>query len=331
MKGNKKIFLGDWISDVYINCENISQNQEIINSQSCKGYYKSTEVYPGGIGFILDNFMKYVSDEDHNNIIYLMNDLVDDTYNRNIFNLKYFFNESLKKLDIYKNNIDILRNESIYFNNYLNPTVKFRYYSKDNKKVFYRFDCDNDIELRYINCKNYFSKSNDLILIDYDKGYLTKYSIENLTIDIISNGFRIDRVFLNTKPHKLELYKRLFEHLYDVYDTDIIIQMNEKEYEPIKDYIHYNIPYKYLIVTRGENSVYLFEKNYKENISKVTEIDISESIIRDVYTTSGAGDIFMSSIMYYYMYKNSNIFDAVSFSTDNMKDRIIELNNKIFV
>ena len=39
MKNN--VILGDYIADVYIDNVNISQNQEIINSKSHKGYYNS--------------------------------------------------------------------------------------------------------------------------------------------------------------------------------------------------------------------------------------------------------------------------------------------------
>jgi hypothetical protein len=57
-----------------------------------------------------------------------------------------------------------------YLSDVIEPTVKIRFYSKDKKEVFYRFDRDNTVELRNINCDYLFSTvDNSLILIDYDK------------------------------------------------------------------------------------------------------------------------------------------------------------------
>lgn len=332
MKENNIIFMGDWIADVYIDCNNISQNQEIINSKSNKGYFNGIDIYPGGTGFVLENFLRLLSNKYKSEIIYMLPDFNYIDYDNKLyaFNLNELFDRSIKFL--YKNNtynnFDIIKIKSTsYLNDIIKPTVKFRYFSKENNEIYFRFDCDNNINVKYINVDNIFNENSNLILIDYDKGYLTEDSIKNLTVDIISNNYKIDRLFINTKPHKLKLYKELFYHLYTHCYTDIIIQMNEKEYTPVENEIH-NYFYTNLIVTRGEKNIFLFSKNGTEIIKK--EIDISKNIINNVYTTSGCGDIFFSQVMYSYLFIKDNIEDSIKFSIDNMTKGIIYLNNRIF-
>lgn len=333
MKNN--VILGDYIADVYIDNVNISQNQEIINSKSHKGYYNSLSVYPGGTGFMLENFLDIVHSDLNTdyNIKYLLPnfDYVDYSDNKlHGFNLKELFDRSIKYLNNKKYQcFDIIKMRPIYYlNDIIKPTVKFRFYSKEQNKVFYRFDIDNDINMKHINCNYAFKeKDNSLILIDYDKGYFTKESIDNLLNDIIENNWKIDTIFLNTKPHKILFFKKLISLLKKTYGTEVIIQLNEKEYSPIKNTIH-EYDYKYLIVTRGINDIMYFE-NENGRITR-DDIDISHTIINDVYTTSGCGDIFLSMVMYYYIFVEKDILKSLKFSANNMKRKIHKLNDKLF-
>ena len=336
MNKNVVIF-GDWIADVYIDNNNITQNQEIINGKSFKGYYNSLKVYPGGTGFVVENFINCINNDlnvDYN-VRYMLPNFEYVDYNDNLyaFNLKELFDRSIKH--IYNNHkykhFDIIKMRPIYYlSDIIKPTVKFRFYSKKMNEVFYRFDYDNDIEMRHLNCNYAFKKSNNtLILIDYDKGCFTEESISNLLDDIVYNNWRINTLFLNTKPHKIIYFKKLISKLKVKYNTETIIQLNDKEYEPIKDIIH-TYDYKYLIVTQGIKNILYFEKKNKKELNDYS-IDISHTIINNVNTTSGCGDIFMSMVMYYYIFVEKDINKSIKFSIDNMKRKIIQLNDKLFM
>jgi len=332
---NNSVILGDYIADVYIDNVNISQNQEIVNSESYKGYYNSLSVYPGGCGFILENLLDIINNDlnfDYN-VKYLLPNFNYVNYDDKLhgFNLQEIFDRSIKYLSN-KNyrHFDIIKMRPIYYlNDTIKPTVKFRFYSKKQNKIFYRFDIDNDIKMKHINCNYAFKeKNNSLILIDYDKGYFTEESIKNLLNDIIYNEWKIDTLFLNTKPHKILYFKELISKLKSVYNTETIIQLNEKEYEPVKDLI-YAYDYKYLIITRGIKDIIYFDNSNEKEI-KEFKIDISHTIINNINTTSGCGDIFMSMVMYYYIFVEKDISKSINFSIANMKSKIIKLNNKLF-
>jgi len=214
-----------------------------------------------------------------------------------------------------------------YLNDVIEPTVKIRFYSKDKKEVFYRFDRDNTVELKNINCDYLFSTvNNSLILIDYDKGYINSESIISLFDYIDNNGIKISSLFLNTKPHKIHIFKEFLDFLYNKYNCKIIIQLNEFEYKPIKNIID-EYSWSHLIVTRGIKSIHLYNKEI--TIEKI-DIDISESLVEDIPTTSGCGDIFFSQIIYYYLYNKADILKSIKYAVSNMISHLNDLNHKLF-
>jgi hypothetical protein len=329
------VILGDYIADVYIDNNNISQNQEIINAESYKGYYESLAVYPGGCGFVLESLLDTIHSDlnfDYR-VKYLLPNFNYVNYKDDLhgFNLHELFDRSIKYLSN-KNYqyFDIIKMQSVYYlNDIIKPTVKFRFYSKKQNQVFYRFDVDNDIEMKHIDTSYAFNeKNNSLILIDYDKGYFTEESIKNLLDDILCNGWKIDTVFLNTKPHKIEYFKKIITELKRVCGAEVIIQLNEKEYDPVKKFIH-SYDYKYLVVTRGTDDIIYFDKDEEKSVEH--RMDISHTLINDIYTTSGCGDIFMSLMMYYYIFVENDIKKSIKFSIENIKEKIIKLNNKLFM
>jgi len=333
------IILGDWISDVYINTKNIQQNQEIVGKESIKGYYDEVNVYPGGTGFLIDNLLKLVEDNNKYRINYLLPDFnfinyVDDNFYA--FNIYELFDRSIKYIYNNRNceNFNIIKMQPIdYIRDNIQPTVKVRFFSKKRKEVFYRFDMDNNIQLRNINCSQIFTtpyKTNNLILIDYDKGYFNKHSTKSLS-DYIETGVNISTLFLNTKPHKIELYKDIIHNLRNNYDCKTIIQLNESEFEPIKDELLADYDWEYIIVTRGTKSIQLYIKIENDrNTWTMLDISIGYSLVNDIPTTSGAGDIFFSQVIYYYLYFHKNIKAAIDYAVLNMKSHLFELNYKLF-
>jgi hypothetical protein len=186
-----------------------------------------------------------VGTENKYNIKYLLPNFDFVNYKNNnfyAFNMHELFDRSIKW--IYNNrtcdNFSIIKMQPIdYLSDVIEPTVKIRFYSKNKKEVFYRFDRDNTVELRNINCDYLFSTvDNSLILIDYDKGYINSESIVSLFDYINDNCVKISSLFLNTKPHKISIFKELLNFLHYKYNCKTIIQLNEFEYEPIKDIIN---------------------------------------------------------------------------------------------
>jgi hypothetical protein len=215
-----------------------------------------------------------------------------------------------------------------FIHDILKPTVKMRFYSSANGEVYFRFDHDNHISLKHINCNNLFScGTNDIIIVDYDKGYFNKKSIDSLYETIYTDNININNVFLNTKPENLILYKELLNYLYNTLGCNITIQLNEYEFEPVKDILLSNvIMWTNIIVTRGKGDIHLYNK-YKPSY---TSIDISDTIIDNVHTTSGCGDLFLANIIYYNLYEHMEIHDAIIHTKQYMKNMISNLNKRIF-
>lgn len=330
---NNIVILGDWIADVYISNHKIKQNQEIISEKSYKGHYESINVYPGGTGFLIDTFLSLVNNNNLFDIKYLLpafNFIDYKNDNFYAFNMHELFDRSIKY--IYNNrccdNFSIIKMQPIdYINDVLEPTVKIRFYSKSHKRIFYRFDRDNTKLIKNINCNHLFSTvDNVLLLIDYDKGIFSEDSIVSLYDYIFNNDIKIETVFLNTKPHKLHLFKELFKFLKLNKSCDIIIQLNEFEFEPVKDVID-NLDWTYLIVTRGTKDIHLYTKYIMQG---ETVFDISDSIINDIPTTSGCGDIFFSQVMFNYLYNSLSIENSIQSAVNNMKNILYSLNDKLF-
>lgn len=331
--------LGDQISDVYIDNDDIKQNQEIIDSDSVKGKFNSMMVRAGGTGFVIVNLLRLINEftlmEDANKYVikYLLPDFNFTSYSDNTcsaFNLHELYDMSLKY--IYRNLSEeyfhIIQMKPIdYLNDVIKPTVKIRFISKKNKQVYYRFDRDNDVQMRNINCSHLFERNieNNLVLIDYNKGYLNKSTLNSLVDYITTHEIKFKHLFLNTKPDNISNFVELL-HTCDIRGTQVHIQLNEHEYEPIKKlFTSGEYYFTSLIVTRGTKPVWLFD-----NRGGFKEIDISDSLVDGVYTTSGCGDMFLANIIYSTLYRETNMVDSIMFSIRNMKDMIIQLNEDLF-
>ncbi len=331
--------LGDQISDVYIDNSDIKQNQEIILSDSVKGKFNNMTIRAGGTGFVIVNLLKligtYVNIEQESEYVvkYLLPDFNFNTYKDttcSAFNLHKLFDMSLKYLynEFSHEYFHIIRMQPIdYLNDVIKPTVKIRFISKENKEVYYRFDNDNDVQMRNINCSHLFEKTveNNLVLIDYNKGYLNKSTIRSLMDYITTNNISFRHMFLNTKPDNITNFKEILG-VFKRLGTKVHIQLNEFEYEPIKDVLDGDDYYwSTIIVTRGTKSILLKESGKVDD-----EIDISGTLVDDVYTTSGCGDLMLSGIIYAILYKNVDIKSAIEFSISKMKESIVNLNIDLF-
>jgi len=267
--------------------------------------------------------------DDKGNIKYLLPKFDNPTLEQSIpFDLNYLYDRSIRYL-YDKYNYDyfhILTMQPMDFlRDVIKPTVKTRFYSTDRKDVFYRLDSDNDIQMRNINCDNMFNPSaeNNLVIIDYNKGYFNKNTVYSLYEYIIENNVKFKRVFINTKPTQLHLFKELLHHLATF--AEITIQLNEFEFEPVKTSIFNDYYWDNLVVTRGKKAVHL----YKSTINTYNEFNISDIILDDMYTTSGCGDIFLANIIYNMIYNDMTIESSLS-NLKNVKSMLIRLNNDLF-
>lgn len=235
--------------------------------------------------------------------------------------LKYIYSSYNKEF------FHIIRMSPIdYLNDVVKPTVKTRFYSKENKEIYFRFDHDNDVSMRNINCSNFIdTKSNingHLILIDYNKGYFNKNTITSLYDYITSNDIKFKKVFINTKPSQLELYKNLIEYFNEI-NSETTIQLNELEFAPVRDII-FDMGFTNIIVTKGKNPVDLYNNNTIQSFS------VKNIILNNMYTTSGCGDAYFSIIIYNMIYKNMSVEDAMS-NMCAMKFLLKRLNDDLFI
>lgn len=297
-------------------------------------------VRAGGTGFVVVNFLKLIDtfknrcDENQFVIKYLLPSYKFTAYNDNtcdVFNLHKLYDMSLKYIyqTYNKEYFHIIKMQPIdYIYDVIKPTVKIRFISKKEKQVYFRFDNDNDVNMRNINCDHIFERRviNNLILVDYDKGYLNRSTINSLYDYISNNDIQFKHVFLNTKPTNIENYKDLLK-LFKKIGALVHIQLNEFEYEPIKDLldsVEYN-NWETIIVTRGIKPILLRRCGYKD-----TEININTTIVKNAYTTSGCGDMFLANIIYATLYLDQKMTDAIRFATTNITQMIIDLNEDLF-
>lgn len=161
---------------------------------------------------------------------------------------------------------------------------KTRYIEEKSNQIIVRVDTDNT-KFDRINCLSQidFDSYSAVIISDYDKGFLTDEDIK-----FICN--KHGKVFIDTKKIINENFEGVF-----------LIKINEYEYNNNKKYGDYIDTYKdKLLVTMGANGCRLGEK-----IFPVDKVEI-----RDM---SGAGDTFISTLVYKYLLTN-NINAAINFA-----------------
>ena len=175
-------------------------------------------------------------------------------------------------------------------------TQKYRLFNDNKLKVRYdiedTFNISNEIEndiLLYI--KNKKEKIDAIILSDYNKGILSN----NLCINIINycNNNNI-YTFIDPKIKNYIKYKNCFCFKPNLIEGESI--SNTKNIEDIFNYINTHIKCNNLILTAGENGIYLNKNNNIINIKHNRDINVID--------VTGAGDITLCVIVYIYLLYN---------------------------
>lgn len=155
-----------------------------------------------------------------------------------------------------------------YFSN--TNTVKIRYIDAVSGQQLLRVDHDcfsNPFDVNSIDADHNISA---VVVSDYNKGFVTKDTIEH-----VQEKYRDLPIFIDTKKQDLS-----FVH------DNCYVKINEQESK------HLNNPPKNLIVTRGSKSVLYGNKQF----------DVPTLPVFDV---TGAGDTFLAALAYTYSMTNS--------------------------
>lgn len=158
-----------------------------------------------------------------------------------------------------------------------NKLVKTRYINSKTKEQLLRVDIDSKLDLISDDLiKDIVTKSNyDAIVIsDYNKGYLSYDSINNIT------KYYDKAIFLDTKKNILSKFD----------NTRIIIKINEHEANAA------NIVPKGTIVTMGDNGVSWYGERWSAYKSDTVDV-------------CGAGDAFMAGFVYGYLHNLSECIE----------------------
>lgn len=201
-----------------------------------------------------------------------------------------------------KNNIESLGIDIYDFITNTDKILKTRYVDESYNYILLRID-ENDV-VDGIDL-NLLPNSNDIdcvIISDYDKGLLSESDIEYILKKYNSLSF------IDTK-----------KKLGDWISTASFIKINNTEYTTSKKYIDSNLDIKEkTIITKGKYGCELNGKLYETD----------EVLIKDV---SGAGDTFLSGLVYNYLNSN-NIDESIKFankcSTQVVQLRGVNVINK---
>lgn len=235
------------------------------------------KTYLGGAGNVLQNLL---SAKLNVRLISLAEDNKLKFINKNsrnkidfLFDKKY---KNIKKIRYVSNNKHIIR---------IDHEKTYNFPLKKNKEI---------IQLLKKNLKN----SDTIIFSDYNKGFLTNFNIPE-SLSLINKNKNI-KIFVDSKRSNLEIFKNVYLikinnleacdyfKIKNVYDT--------LNYKKIYDFLkHNNI--NYLIITTGKDGAILFYKNKFKYIFNKKK--------KDVFDVSGAGDTFLS----YLVYANMNGLD----------------------
>lgn len=181
--------------------------------------------------------------------------------------------ENLKSLGV---DVDIITNKE--------KMDKTRYVDEKSNQIIVRVDTNQS---KFSKIKNLdkidFSIYDAVIISDYNKGFLEYDDIKF----ICSNH---EMVFVDTKKIVNDFFENVF-----------ILKLNEHEYEySIKNNNYLDKLRDKLIITLGSRGC-----KYKNNIYEVEKVEIKD--------LSGAGDTFISSLVYKYILTN-NIKQSIRFA-----------------
>lgn len=159
---------------------------------------------------------------------------------------------------------------------------KHRYIDSRSKQHLLRVDRNENEEVGIFRFDNRILGDIDLVIIsDYDKGFLTSEQCLSLSKYCYNNNIP---VFVDSKKTDLSCFE------------NCIIKINQHEYEKIIKYPK-NLD---LIVTLGADGVL-----YKGDIYKTDGVE--------VFDVCGAGDVFISSLVYMYL-KHGDMIKAIEFA-----------------
>jgi len=181
---------------------------------------------------------------------------------------------NLKSFDI---DVDIKTN-----NNWQN-IKKIRFVEEKSNHMFLRVD-ENDSEFKLVNLDNIKFENYDAIIVsDYNKGFLTKESMEFIS-----------------KKHPLTLLDTK-KTLGDWCKNFSFIKINGVEFDKTKHLLDDDI-YEKLIITQGPKGCIYRNKTYNVPLVEVKDV-------------SGAGDTFISGFCYMFV-KSNNIDDSINFANE---------------
>lgn len=267
----KILVLGEIFEDIFqeVNIVKISQEAPVMVINPKKD---SKNVYLGGAGNVLNNLLAIGL---NSNLITIANT-----------NKLHFLNKKIRS-----------KIKLINDNNF-QDIKKVRYIS-GNKHIIRvdhekKYILPNKYNLKIKNLLQKESKKSNLVIIsDYNKGFFTNQNIP-LILRILNKKDK--KIFIDSKRSNLEIFKNVFVikinndeacnyfKIQDIY--------NKSEYKKIYDFLRIN-NIKNLIVTTGKygavlfsNREYIYIKNYKQS---------------EIYDVSGAGDTFLSYLVFGFM------------------------------
>lgn len=153
------------------------------------------------------------------------------------------------------------------------PIKKHRFVSERYNQHMLRVDEGESVPLCHVDIKKIEKLSSDIdavVISDYDKGFLTHSCCRQ-----ISDRFSSIPVFVDSKKNDLSCFK------------NSIIKINEKESRNM-----YGLPSSSeLITTLGAKGTL-----YQDKIYETSEVE--------VFDVCGAGDVFLSALVYFYLLTN---------------------------
>lgn len=159
---------------------------------------------------------------------------------------------------------------------------KHRYIDLKSKQHLLRVDLNESEETEVFRFDERMMGDIDIVVIsDYDKGFLSPTSCSSLARSCFDKNIP---VFVDSKKRDLSCFE------------NCILKINKNEYEKVVQY-----PNKYdLIVTLGAEGTL-----YKGEIYNTNKVE--------VFDVCGAGDVFISSLVYMYM-KHADMIKAIQFA-----------------
>ena len=158
------------------------------------------------------------------------------------------------------------------------PSRKTRLIDERSKQHLLRID--NDVISNPILAEHIILDANAIVISDYNKGFVTYELIKEI------RGRFLGPIFIDTKKTDLARF------------NDCYVKINSLEYNEAKTYNNL------LIVTHGAKGV-TFKNNGVEKHFKSQNVEVAD--------VCGAGDTFLASFVYKFMYTN-NVDESIEFA-----------------